>query len=363
MRRRLLLGFLLGFFLVGGLLVLLSTLPAPRGIEPAAYRPSRPSPLEGALAPNRALEAVELLGEGWLDGPEDVEPVGDGTLLAGTADGSIRHLVPTADGYRGELFARTGGRPLGLDRDPTGTLWVADSERGLVAIGSEGEVAAVVDEVAGLPVAFADDVDTGPDGRVFFSDASRRHDAEALFLETLEARPWGRLIEHEPGSGESRVLLDGLYFANGVAVAADGRFVLVAETFRYRVSRHWLSGPRAGETEIFVDYLPGFPDGISSDGRGGFWLAIYSLRSRLLDRFLHPRPRLKRLVARLPAALRPPPRPYGLVLALDGDGRIVSSLHDPEGERYPFVTSVEEHAGRLYLGSVEGRAIGRYALD
>lgn len=351
----------LGWLLVAaGMLALAILVVSPSTIEPVAYRPAPPMPLEGALATNRALEATERLGVGRLLGPEDVEPGRGGTVLTGNADGSIRLLLPGEDGWRVETFANTGGRPLGLDRDRDGTLWVADNERGLVAIDPTGAVRVALAEAAGTPIAFADDVAAGPDGRIYLSDASSRHGPDALFLETLEAEPWGRLIEYDPASGDSRVLVDDLYFANGVAVATDGRFVLVAETFRYRVRRHWLRGSRAGETETFVDRLPGFPDGISSDGHGGFWLALYGHRSELLDRVLHPRPWLKRLAGRLPRVLQPPPSAYGLVVALDGDGRVLSSLHDPSGEHFPFVTSVEEYDEALYLGSVEADAIGRY---
>lgn len=287
----------------------------------------------------------------------------DGALLTGNADGSILRIAPSPSGWRVERFAATGGRPLGLDRDAAGTLWVADSERGLLAVDPRGRVRLAADEAAGERIVFADDVDTAPDGRVYVSDATTRHGADALFFDNLEARPRGRLIEYDPRSDSTRVVVDRLYFANGVAVAADGSFVLVAETFRYRLRRHWLSGPRAGETEIFVDNLPGFPDGVSSDGRGGFWLALFDRRVELLDRRLHPHPWLARLVARLPRGLRPRPTPYGLVVALDGEGRLVSSLHDPGGTVYPFVTSVEEHHEALLLGSVEADAIGRLPLQ
>ena len=32
-----------------------------------------------------------------------------------------------------------------------------------------------------------------------------------------------------------------------------------------------------GESEVFAGNLPGFPDGVSSDGRGGFWLALFTV--------------------------------------------------------------------------------------
>lgn len=41
--------------------------------------------------------------------------------------------------------------------------------------------------------------------------------------------------------------------------------------------RYWLQGPKQGTSEIFIDNLPGPPDGISKaqDGQT-FWVTIYS---------------------------------------------------------------------------------------
>ncbi len=335
----------------------------PSPVASRGYRPPAGPPLEGPLAPNRELAAVELLGAGRLAGPEDVELDGLGRVYCGLGDGTVRRLVPAAGGWRIEPFADTGGRPLGLDFDRHGTLWVADAHRGLVAVDPGGASAVRASAADGVPFGFADDVDVAPDGRVYFTDASARLGIEQVHLATFEDPPSGRLLELDPATNSLRVLLDGLHFANGVAVAPDGGFVLVAETFRYRVRRYWLAGPRQGQSEIFADNLPGFPDGVSSDGRGGFWVALYTVRHELLDRVLHPRAWLKHVVARLPAALQPGARRYALALALDGDGRVARSLHDPGGERLPNVTSVEEWDGVLYLGSITGRAVGRYPLE
>jgi sugar lactone lactonase YvrE len=41
--------------------------------------------------------------------------------------------------------------------------------------------------------------------------------------------------------------------------------------------RYWLQGPKAGSAEVFMDNLPGPPDGISLAGDGvNFWVTIYS---------------------------------------------------------------------------------------
>jgi hypothetical protein len=112
------------------------------------------------------------------------------------------------------------------------------------------------------------------------------------------------------GTGRTEVLLDGLWYANGVAVGPDdagggeGRYVLVVETLGFRVLRKWISGPRArpgppepsihqsdssnfsgaakeeedkqgkeeedgaelkkdSSVDVLIDGLPGFPDGVA----------------------------------------------------------------------------------------------------
>jgi hypothetical protein len=47
------------------------------------------------------------------------------------------------------------------------------------------------------------------------------------------------------------------------------------------------------------------------------------------------------------------------VLALDASGTIIRSLHDTSGEHLRTVTSVEEHNGVIYCGSLYNDRIGR----
>jgi sugar lactone lactonase YvrE len=50
----------------------------------------------------------------------------------------------------------------------------------------------------------------------------------------------GRLLVHNLRTQKTKTLLSGLSYANGVAVAEDGSFVLVAETDSSRILRLWL---------------------------------------------------------------------------------------------------------------------------
>lgn len=85
----------------------------------------------------------------------------------------------------------------------------------------------------------------------------------------------------------------------GVALSQNGDFVLVCETARYRITRYWLSGLSAGTSDVFVDNLPGFPDGASSNRKGIFWVGLLGVRNALVD-WPQWRPLLKMLLSFLP---------------------------------------------------------------
>jgi sugar lactone lactonase YvrE len=340
-----------------GVLVLL-----PSPIDPAPFTPPKAPALSGSLAPDEALREVQLLGVGTVLGPEDVDVDGEGRIYGATEDGKIVRITLAADGSeRLETFAVTGGRPLGMEFDADGHLVVADAAKGLLRIDRRGTVETLSTEHGGLPYRFTDDLDIASDGKIYFSDASHRYGHLEYLYDLLEARPYGRLLVYDPATGETTLLLEGLYFANGVALASDESFVLVNETYRYRIRRYWLKGEKAGTDDIFWDNLPGFADGVASDRRGRFWVAMFTVRNPLLDR-LHPSPFLKGNLAKLPRALWPKPAPYGLVVALDEEGQILDALHDPGGEHITEITSAEPAGEYLYLGTLHKARLGRLKL-
>jgi hypothetical protein len=184
--------------------------------------------------------------------------------------------------------------------------------------------------------------------------ALRRIDLPAAGPEDVVLDAEGRLLRRTP-DGRVETLLDGLQFANGVVLAPDCSCVLVAETGAYRITRLWLSGPKAGTHDILIDNLPGFPDNMSLGSDGLVWVGIPTPRNPLLDR-LHPLPGLlRRAVWALPPRLTPKPRTTTWVLAVSFDGELVHDLQADHG--YSMVTSVCERDGVLYLGSLHEPAI------
>ena len=64
----------------------------------------------------------------------------------------------------------------------------------------------------------------------------------------------------------------------------------------------------------------------------------------------------------MPKIFWPKPKPYGLVLELDENGKIIQSLHEPTGKHLKEITSAQEYGDFLYLGSLRNDRIGKYKL-
>jgi sugar lactone lactonase YvrE len=330
----------------------------PSPIDSVAWNPPTAPQLSGPTAPNKLLASAELLARGEVYGPEDVAVDQQGRIYAGTQDGFIKRVL--TDGTV-ETWVDTGGRPLGLHFDHGGNLVVCDAYQGLLSINPAGEITVLTTGVNGKPFGFVDDVDIASDGKIYFTDASSKWNQANYMLDLLETRPYGQFLVYDPASKTTTSLIDEMYFSNGVAISEHEDFVLINETWRYRVIRYWLKGKKAGTHDIFIDNLPGFPDGISANRKGRFWLALPTLRLPAVDS-MHPKPWLKNISAKLPDWLKPKPVDYGLILGLDEKGNIITGLHDPSGENLREITSVEEHGGYLYIGSLSNDRIGRFVL-
>ncbi len=385
-------------------LILALSLSACSGADPIAYQPpTDPGFSPGTpFAANRDLQSGTALPLAPGIGPEDIAVGPDGRLYAGFHDGTFQRggiLRMRPDGGDQEIFADTGGWATGLHFDRNGNLLALILNRGLVSIAPDGSVQTLATELDGRPFLMANDIDVGPDGRIYFSVTSTRRrfsGRNALILISEARRDDGGLYVYDPraaaGQPRTRQLLHGLHFGNGVAVDPRGRYVLVVETGRYRVLRHWLAGTAAGTTDVFLENLPGIPNGIATrpafrrdsgsiaDSRATantetqYWLGFTTRRNAFLDT-IHPSPFWKKALFALPNALLPAAEPYGLVMlvestarasqedpATDQGGRVLRSFHDPDGRLVSEAASVEEYDGHLYLGGDYTEAIVKFAL-
>jgi sugar lactone lactonase YvrE len=332
---------------------------APVPIAPAAWTPPVAPALTGQYAQNTRLSPVQKLSIGDGHKPEDVALDAEGRIYAGFEDGRI--MVLQADGTQPRVFAETHGRPLGMIFDHEGNLIVADAIKGLLSVSKAGEIKVLAEEADGVKFGCLNDLDVGADGTIYFTEASSKFPMSQFTNDLLEHQPNGRLLALDPHASQPRTVLQGIYFANGVAVSPDQTFVLVAETAEYRVRRVWLKGPKMGQSDIFVDNLPGFPDGISSNHRDRFWLALVTPRQALFDRML-PYPTMRKMVARLPKFMQPAPKRYSFVLGLDPQGRVIENLQNGSPGCYSEIANVVEHNRTLYFGSIGEDTVGRFPL-
>ena len=326
----------------------------PTPVEPVAWEAPAAPPLEGAYGPNNILSKVTRIEIESGYGPEDVAVDAMGFIYGGTQQGKILKFHPET--HKAEEFADTGGRPLGLHFNAGGDLIVADAFKGLLRIAPQGKLEVLSTEAGGVPFLFTDDLDIAADGTIYFSDASYKYDQHHYKLDAIEHQPNGRLLAYYPETRQTEILLDKLHFANGVAVSPDQQFVLVNETWEYRVTRYWIAGERKGQSEVFLENLPGFPDGISCNGVDTFWVALASPRNPLLDN-LSGKPFLRKVISRLPEFMQPKAIPFAFVLGADVNGRITHNLQEPSGKPFHMITSVQQHGDTLWLGSLEEPAL------
>ncbi len=300
------------------------------------------------------LTVVPIPGPGAEDVVVASHGPDEGSVFTGTADGAIWRV--SHDGAKIDRVADTGGRPLGLELDLDGRLLVCDAQRGLLRVDTRsGGVEAVADTVDGVRMVFCNNAAIARDGTVWFSDSSTVHDLSSWRSDIAEATCTGRLLRLDL-DGTVTIVLNGLDFANGVALAADESYVAVAESGACTVVRHWLTGDRAGTREPIVPELPGYPDNISRGSDGLVWVTIASPRLALAERIRRGPHWLRRSATKVPMRLQPQPARSVRVQAYDDAGTLVHDLA-LSADDYSFVTGVREQEGRVWLGSLHQPAI------
>ena len=298
------------------------------------------------LLPLRRIEVPAM-------GAEDVVVDAHGHVWTGTEEGSIWRI--TTDGTVTRV-AGTGGRPLGLELYGEDRLLVADAHLGLLAVSTTtGAVERLVTEVEGRAMVFCNNAAVARDGNVWFSDSSTQHPVERWKADFVEDTRTGRLLCRR-ADGTVEVHLDGLAFANGVALAADESDVYVAETAARTVVRLGLTGERAGTRDLLVEDLPGYPDNIARGSDGLVWVTLASPVDPLVERLRRAPLPLRKLVTRIPERLQPRPRQSVRVQAYAEDGTLVHDL-DAEAGSYHMATGVREHHGQVWLGSLAEAAV------
>jgi len=172
----------------------------PVPIQPVAWDAPVDNGYQGDFTRNNKLDVFEKLTAAEFSGPEAAVLDDNGVIYATSHEGWIVRWKPGTK--QADPWVNLGGRPLGLDFDRDGNLWVANAYLGLQKVAANGDVSTEVTEVDGIKVLYADDVAVTSAGTVIFSDASTRFapiDAggtlEASLLDIMEHSDNGRVLE------------------------------------------------------------------------------------------------------------------------------------------------------------------------
>jgi len=304
----------------------------PVPVSPVVYEPAKSPGFVGDYAVNHALEqATKITLPDGAIGPEDLAVMSDGTVYTADLAGTLYQI----NGETPVVVDQLGGRPLGLKAGPDGALYIADSFRGILRWTGVGTLETLVSDIDGEPVIYANQLDVARDGTVYFSNSTDRFDPEILggtkptsVMTVWEQSETGYVARRLP-DGTVEKIATGFVYTNGIALSPNEDFLLINETGRARVHRLWLTGDRAGEREVFLENLPGYPDNLEAQGDGTYWLAFAS--PRVPAEALMPYPFLRKLVWRLGPKVRPAPIHRGMLAQIDGTGRVLRTLQDPNG--------------------------------
>jgi hypothetical protein len=203
----------------------------------------------------------------------------------------------------------------------------------------------------------------------------------------MELNTLGRIVSCGPALDNARVLLRGLNYPGGLAIAPDGH-LWFTESFGHCLSRARISAPGAiGATEVVIRNMPGYPSRLANSAGGGFWLSFVGVRTHLVEfvlkeddfryEMMRTIPRAYWIAPVIPSArdcLEPlqlgglralgiekpwaPPRSYGLLARLDADGEVVETLHSRVGGRHHGITAAIQTAqGVVIVSKGSGRVL------
>jgi len=302
------------------------------------------------LARDACLTAARLqvrpLGDILPGQPDGLAFSPDGKLLAALATGEVV-AIDTETG-QSNIVSTSDAFLTGLASGSDGTIFAVDERGGRLLHGKPGQtLRSALETVDQIRLSWANDVTILPDGDVMFTTTATGRSLDAFFAEVLEHRPSGLLVRYRPSTGAASLVRDGLAMTNGIAVARDGKSVLVAQSSIYGISKIGTDGRLIAE----ITGLPGFTGNIrASDRAGVYWLTLLSPRSGLID-MLDGAPYARRLLGWLPASMRPEPRALPCLIELtDESGRLGARAVKVEGPGIPtsYSTAIERN-GRLYL--------------
>ena len=325
-------------------------------IKPKAWVPPLKPEFKDVLTLNERLtnaSKINLLG---YYGAEEFAVDAAGNIYCGVhkgekdfSSGAILKITPNDSVQE---FLVTPHWVTGMQFDKNGDLIALMNEVGLVRITPNASIDTLLSKTpSGEPIRMGSGLKIASDGEIYFVNMSSSNKTSLKYINKLilEMQPTGGIYSYNPHTKITTTISEGNYFGNGLEISVDEDFILVSETSKYRILRYWVEGKNKGTSEIFMDNLPGFPNNISKNDNGHFWIGFTTKRNDQLDK-IHPKVGMKKLVYSLPSFIQPKPTKFEMVIEITNKGKILQSRFDSKGLIVKEAGAIIEHNGYLYLG-------------
>ena len=341
-----------------------------RLLDPFRGRAITIPPYDGAFKPNTAIEDAPIRLE--QDAPDNL------LLWAGRLVFSAGNSVHALEGGEARVLARFDAPVSALAALTDETLVVALESGRLVLHGGAADGRSF-DQLGSDPLVCPTAIAVLDATTIVVAQGSARHAPSDWVVDLLEKRATGSVWKLDIATGAATVLVRNLAWPSGVHVGRDGA-IHVSEAFAHRIVR-----VEAGRATPVLTRIPGYPGRLSAASSGGFWLAVFAPRNRLIEfvlqedrfrwdmlatverqhwiapalssgsSFLEP---LQCGAVRTMGVHKPwaPSRSYGLAVRLDAALQPVRSYHSrSDGGRHGLTSILE--TGDAVLATVKGAGL------
>lgn len=234
------------------------------------------SGLDAIIAPGAKVERV-LTGYKFTEGPAWTRR---GTLIFSDIDGN--QLIE-ANGEKATVFRDPSGHANGNTIGPDGLFYTAGhGSRNVTRTNADGSVTVIAEKFEGKRFNSPNDLAFRKNGDLYFTDP-------AYGLGNGKAELDFRGVFRLTKKGELQALAKDFYTPNGIVFSPDEKVCYVADTERQQVRAFDIAKDGTFTNgRIFVDHMPGNPDGMRVDVKGNLYtatsgnIAIYAPKGTLL---------------------------------------------------------------------------------
>eukprot|EP01059_Diplonema_ambulator_P028741 TRINITY_DN47655_c0_g1_i1.p1 TRINITY_DN47655_c0_g1~~TRINITY_DN47655_c0_g1_i1.p1 ORF type:complete len:407 (+),score=98.35 TRINITY_DN47655_c0_g1_i1:149-1222(+) len=333
-----------------------------------------PAEYNAGVRVNEKLKSAVRLFKGEVLGSEGVA-VHEGVLYLLDRYGWVHKAAEGEDGkfkLEKNVTYVGPGRPLGFHVTSSGII-LCDSVKGIVLAQfplSHTTQPVILHNTDHLnrPINYFNDLDVHGDtvyfsssceGAVALDSGKGYYDTMMGFLmNAMKGDASGRVFSFNMKTKEMKEIVNGVWYANGVAVDPTGRYLYYCETSAFRVMKVDLE---TGVRTPIITHLPGYPDGLTfNPTHTALYVSLVALPSPLS--LVLPYPTLRVLLSHFASIFTYFSKPHGCVVKITPTGEVLDTYMDPTGEVVSSVSSVTEHNNRLYIGNLMGDYVSYYQL-